>query len=413
MIFFLYLLILSGFIFTRGFFSLNGIFILAAACILFVITLRRRKLSQQTIISPDILLLILGILSLVMYGGLYQRNFILVILSLMLLVLNLFLVLLFITTNLAQTKRNIFLSMLVIALLLRLFMIWSAPSPYIDVYDYLKNGALGFLHGQNPYSLVYTKFYENVTPDFYSYLPGMLFFTMPFVAVFSDPRYAMVFAELSVAFIIYRLSKNKIKGYLYALLLVNNPISLFMVEQSYTEPIILFLLVIFAYFLIRKRNLSSSISWGVLLATKQYAILIIPLVWRLFMFARAAVLRLTISLFVMATIVLPFFLWNKADFIHDAVFLQSNFPPRYEGLSFFSFLYRFGISYNLILGTVIIGLFLLFVYTRGIKNLSQFFFLASLTFFIFFFFNKWAFVNYYYLVVQLLLVSGILAENKL
>ncbi len=413
MIFFLYLLILAGFIFSRGFFSFNGIFILLLAIGLFILITLNKRLVKVRLISPQILLLILSVFSLVMYGGLYQSNYILVFVSLGVLALNVFLAF-FLAINTSENKLlKAYLTMFAIAVLVRLFMIWSSPAPAIDVYDYLKNGALGFMHGQNPYSMQFNQLYKNVTADFYSYLPGMIFLTLPFVAVFNDPRYSLVFAEIICALLIYKLTKGKVNGRIGALLILNNPISLYMIEQSYTEPLILLLLLAFAYFLKELKNSLTVFTLGFLLATKQYAIFLVPIVCRLINSSRRCLAKLMTAFLVAGIIILPFFFWNKEDFIHDAVMLQYNFPARYEGLSFFSFLYRFGISYNFIWSTLIIVPLLLLIYSRRVKNLSMFFFLSSFAFSVFFFFNKWAFVNYYYLVSQLILAAAVFREENL
>ncbi len=303
--------------------------------------------------------------------------------------------------------------MIFLSLILRIFMVWASPDPYIDVYDYLKNGAIGFISGQNPYSMMYTKMYKDVTPDFYSYLPGMIFLTLPSVFFLGDPRYTVIAAELMVAFIIYRLCRKNNGRYIFPLLVLNNPISLYMVEQSYTEPIILFLLVLFAWGLVKNKRLAPIISFGIALASKQYVIFLLPLIMRLKMDFKKILFIITGAILTAAVFIIPFYLWSPVDFLHDAVFLQLKFPPRYEGLTLFSFLHQFGIEYNFIAGNILIAAGLVFVYFRKKITISQFFYFSSFAFLIIFFFNKWAFINYYYLISQLLLIGAIMENNSI
>lgn len=409
----LYLLLLAGYIFSRGFFTDNSFFVMLSVCILFPIFLLKKEIIRKLNLTPGILLIILTVLSAVLYGGLYQKDLSLVLVSRVLMVINLLLAVKLLTSFHKSALVRIFYMMISLSLILRIFMVWSSPDPYIDVYDYLKKGAFGFISGNNPYSMMYTKMYKDVTPDFYSYLPGMIFLTLPFILILGDPRFTVIAAEFMVALIIYKLSEKNKSRYIFPLLLLNNPISLYMVEQSYTEPIILFLLVLFAWGILKNKRIATIISFGLALATKQYVIFLLPLIMRLKMDFKKILFIITGVILTAAVFVIPFYLWSPVDFLHDAVFLQLNFPPRYEGLTLFSFLYKFGISYNVTVGNILIAAGLIFVYIRKKINISQFFYLSSFAYLIIFFFNKWAFINYYYLISQLLLIGVILDDNKI
>lgn len=412
---FLYLLILTGFIFSKGFFSFGGVVLMFLATVLFPLVLWGKYRLKNEIITLPALLILLTVFSLIVYGGLYQQNLVLIIVSYLLLVLNILLTirLIYRQENKGESERfKIFLFLLSVAVLLRLFMIWSSPSPYIDVFDYLKYGALGFLQGQNPYSMTYTKLYTNFTSNYYGYLPGMLFLTLPFVALTHDPRYTFAASEIIIALLILNFSKNHKSRYIHALLFLNNPVSLYLLEQSYTESLILLLFIFAAWLFVKKKNILMSLILGFAAATKQYVFLTVPVFFLLFKSIRQKLAILCITLVAAFFVILPFYLWNQTDFLSDAVFLQGQFTPRYEGLSFFSLLYRFGFPFNMTVSSVIIGICIIFVYIQKRVDLSKLFYLLSFLFLIFFFFNKWAFINYYYLVAQLLLVGGILGENK-
>lgn len=413
---FLYFLILTGFIFSRGFYTFSGVILIFIVCLISPFILAGKLKLSEKIFTFKSMLLILPILSILIYGGLYQKNALLVALSYFLLSANLFLSMRLISQSPSNSNRDkfkTFIFIFIIMILLRLFMIWSSPQPYIDVYDYLYKGAVGFLSGLNPYSMTYTKLYTDFTPDYYGYLPGMLYFTLPFVALFKDPRFTFVFAEIATALLLFKLSNGKKDRYLYSLIILNNPVSLYLLEQSYTESLIVLLFVVVAFLLLKKKIIAAGLIYGFLIATKQYVLFTIPLFLRLvspvlgklafFLFAIVAILAL----------VLPFMIWNSNDFIQDAILLQGQFSARYEGLAFFSFLNRIGIPYNFPLSTAIISVFWIFIFMQKKINFSRLFYLLSFLFLVFFFFNKWAFINYYYLCAQLLLVGGILDEIDL
>lgn len=406
----IYLLILFGFVFSRGFFSLPSVLILLVANLFFAKAFfhNLNNSKQFSFFSIRSLLIILALLSIVLYGGLYQENSFFIPLSFVLLAFNLPLLI-----NLAASKsfsksQQIYFFVFLLAFVLRVFMVWSSPTPLIDVHDYLKNGALGLLQGKNPYSLIYTKFYSDVTPDFYSYLPAMLFLTLPSVVFFADPRYTFVFSELAVALLILHLLKNKKDRFIYSIIFLQNPISLYMIEQSYTEPLILLIILLAVFFIFKKKNLLIMIFLAVLISLKQYLLFLLPLFYKLlayFQIKKKLLLFFGGVIFALL-ISLPFVIWNKDDFVHDAVLLQLKFPPRYEGLTFFSLLYYFtGIKYNVLISWVIITLVLLFIYTRPKITPYRFFYLSSFLYLVVFFFNKWAFLNYYYLISQLLLLG--------
>lgn len=218
MSYFLYLIILAGYIFSRGFFALGSVSVLLCATLLYILYFLRNEVSKKEFISREQLLVVLCLFSILVYGGLYQGNSWLVYLSYFLLMLNFILGILLVYKPAIISAKRIFVFMLTIALSVRLFMIWSSPDPYIDVYDYLKNGVLAFVSGQNPYTVNYARYYQNVIPDYYSYLPGMIYLTMPFVLILHDPRYTFILAEFLAAYFIFKITEKSKNNYLYPLL---------------------------------------------------------------------------------------------------------------------------------------------------------------------------------------------------
>lgn len=411
MLFFLYLLVLSAYIFTRGFFSTGGIILIFLSLGGFLFYISGRRGLTTEIINSKSLFVLLCILSILLYGGLYQNNSVLVYLSYVLLSLNLLLAVKLSTLKNAIGGNRIFIYMLLIAVLVRLFMVWSSPVPYIDVYDVLKNGALGLLGGQNPYTMTYTKLYSNFTPDYYTYPPGMIYLTLPFVGLFHDPRYTMILAEIGVTFLIYDLLKKSKERNIVSLLFLLNPISIYMIEQSYTETLILFMIVFSIWLWSKKKYHLFAFILGLILVTKQYLFLLIPLYWKLIKSWKEKLYITGGALLTAFFLIMPFLIWNYPEFMKDVVYLQGTILPRYDGLSFFAFIFRLGGSYNYLLSLIITILVLIYAYSRRIVNPAGFFILSSLLFLVVFFFNKWSYINFYYLISQLLLAAAVITSS--
>lgn len=409
----IYLLILGGFIFSKGFFTFQSISVLIIAYTLFFISiLKKQFLISFLSFSPTQILLLLIFLSAALYGGLFQHQSLIVWLSFILCGISIIFSILLLQKKHSHYLKFIYIGLFGCAILLRIFMVWSSPLPYIDVFDCLKNGAWALFNGDNPYSIFYTKLYPNIIPNFYPYLPGTLLATLPSVLLSNDPRYTFIASELITALLILSLKELKKHRYIFSLLFLYNPISLFLLEQSYTEPLNIALLTACAVLFFKNRLLASTLLFGLTLSSKQYLVFLIPLFYNL-LISKLKIFRsplFLIPLTVFVIVILPFFLWNQQDFIHDAILLQYNFPPRYEGLTFFSLLYKLGYPFNPSLSMLITLSIFIFIYLRRINKISNFFYLSSFLYFSFFFFNKWAFANYYYLIAQLFLL-GIVFEQ--
>ncbi len=440
----IFLLVLLGFIFTKGFFSNFSISVLVISFILlfgailgniplankFATGITKRssfwdknigKMSNDwykfikvvDLIKPPVALFLLVLLSTILYGGLYQSSPVLILYSNILLII-VTIAALFLLLKPSFLNSKTYWAFFLVAVVLRLFMIWSSPDPLIDVFVLLKEGAINFLAGVNPYTLIFPQMYEGVIFDYYAYPPGTLLLTAPFVWFFNDPRYALFVAEIFTATLVLNLIPNKPNKYFYPLMLLYNPVSLYVIEQSYIEPLVIALLISALFFLIKKSLLASILITSLALNTKQYFIFFIPLIYKL-LETNSRVYRLRLLSLIVGVamlITLPFYLWSKPDFIHDVIAFQYIYPPRYESLTVFSLLHNVGFNYNFIISMLVIVPTFILIYLQKRVTISRFFYLSSLLFFTFFLFNKWAFINYYYLVSQLLLIGIALEKDK-
>jgi len=403
----IYLFFVFGYVFSRGFYSMTGaillfiIFSISLIYLYFNIMVLPIKYILSEFLMYRIVLLTTLILSIYLYGGFYQNKNIFYDSSFYILM-----IIIFFSIFISNIKKSYFFFILGFTIL-GIFLIISSPSPLVDVYIFLKEGANGILHGQNPYSMIFTRinnyqFYYKGISNFYSYLPGTILLSLPGVLMFNDPRISMLMAHIISGILIGKISKN---NYL-SLIFLFNPLIFLILEQSWTESLILLLLTSTLYFFYIKKILISCILFGILLATKQYGILIVPFYYLLL--KKYNFKYLLISMVVAFLIITPFLFWNYKDFIYDAIFLQFNFPIRYDGLTFGSLLYNeFKIVLPAFIYPVLWIVFFIVIIIRIYRKMgdNKVIFGLFLFLFGFFYFNKWSFANYYYFLSSLIILA--------
>jgi len=347
------------------------------------------------------IVLIFSILfSLLLYGGLYQQAGLLKHLSFYLILICLVVSIL---TNNLKKYFYIFLSVYAI---LGLFMIISSPEPKIDVFFMLKEGALNFVNGKNPYNMIFTKIPGGIYNS-YAYFPGMIIVTSPIVLIFNDPRYLILFCQLGTSLLFYK-GLNSIS---ISIIFLFNPLGLFILEQSWTDAIIFFFVSLFVYLILKKRFLFSALIFGFALSLKQYVILFIPMFW---FFIRGRYKYLFTAFLIAALLVFPFIIWDFQKFYYGAVGIQTSLPFRRDGLTIISLFYN-EFSLNIPFPFLPIVWFTILIAVYYKINSSNYYIIAIKTFifiFLFFFINKWAFANYYYLLSSMFLFSILLKEKE-
>jgi uncharacterized membrane protein len=143
---------------------------------------------------------------------------------------------------------------------------------------------------------------------------------------------------------------------------------------------------------------------GLFLATKQYAIVALPVLPLLFDPQHReeklprAILRMAA---VLAIINLPFFLWNPAAFVRSLVtahYLQS-FRP--DALSYSAWIYRCTGGFILPMWVALLAVIVASAEAlwRGVRSPAGFAAALTLVLLVFFAFNKQAFCNYYYFLM--------------
>lgn len=411
----LYNLIVFGYVFSRGFYSFSGVLIIALVTILFGLYIANRIRSTVSPSGFDLFIRVSVLssvfLSLILYGGLYQKFEFLVMSSKILLFIALFLVLLyFIKLPLVKiVAKAKFILLVLIAITLKIFMIISSPSPLIDVFIVLKEGPLAFYHNlANPYAMRFTPLYPGIEPNSFGYFPLTIYLSLIPDILFSDPRVGLLAAEMVLAYLILKIVNSKETGHLIALLVLYHPLSLFILEQSWVDIYFVCLFTVLIFLIKKKANhYLQGFILGLALSIKQ-TFIFLPV-----FFLRAGFLRLRHivgMLVAFILVILPFFLWSPPDFVSDTVFHffdpSRDAAPIRSSLNLNSFFWQnFGYEIPIYLKAIFV--LAVFIFTLFMQKRTAFSLTVNFAFFLLsvFFFGSRAFANYYYSVSMLLLVA--------
>lgn len=326
----------------------------------------------------------------------------------------------FFSAILMHFSKHKFVYLIILAFCLRLMIIFYSPEPKIDVFWFIDGGAKAFLQGKNPYSEVYFKVYEQ--PDYvnntYAFWPATILITTFFKAIFGDIRFTYLLAQFGVALIIYFLVKKKfnqssVLTELLVLLFLYTPLSLFVIEQSWTESLSLFFLYFFALLIIIDKKYLPYLVFGVFLAIKQLSLVFLFFLTK---FKDISFKKYLLACLMFIIILAPFVVWSYGDFIQDTIitiiYYASNKVPLYSLT--FNTLYKINF-YTDIPAFIFLPLlltllaFLFFRTERDLPGILH----SSLMFLLALFLIKQGFLNYYYSIAGGIILLIILEIDKL
>ncbi len=277
---FLLFIILLATVPNLGFFTFPAFIILSltAIILLILITIRFKDNKYLNIKNiPSFYYFIILVYSAFYYGGLYQNQ---IAITIGQTVFFFFIFLIFIIKEVFKSKINLLKLIIIFYILLAVFTIITSPSPIVDVFVVLKEAPINLLQGINPYNTShYTQIYSNKIIDYVGYLPFSFIYTMPFVLIFKDPRYATIFSNLISALLIYKLFKknnNTQIGYIIFTFLFL-PRSFYILEHMYLDPSVFMFFLLFVYFFRNKKYRSAFFSLAFFFSFKQIHILLLPL----------------------------------------------------------------------------------------------------------------------------------------
>jgi hypothetical protein len=296
----------------------------------------------------------------------------------------------------------------------------SSPAQ-IDVEIYLREGSVALLHGHNPYAIrIPNMFPLNVAEQLYGpgmvvngrvlggfpYLPLALLVAVP-GHLLGDVRYTQLIAMVVTALALRALASDRV-GRAAAVLGVASVSTINMLAGAFTEPTSLALLACLVLALQRRRHLIGALILGLLMVTKQYFVVVIPILW----LVRQRLTRRTIliGLGLAAAVTLPLFLVDPGRFWAGITGVQ-RVPLREDSLSLLvSSVKTLGWPpawTTALLPVVVGGLTALLLAFRAPRTPAAFAAATGLTLLVTFLFSKQAFGNYYYLVSGALVIAAV------
>jgi hypothetical protein len=239
-----------------------------------------------------------------------------------------------------------------------------------------------------------------VTTSF-SYPPLQLLLAALPQRLLGDYRYLQAAAVTGSAALLL-LARPGVNARLAAGLLLTAPSLVLVVEQGWTEPMVVLFLSLTLFSAARARRLLPLALAG-LFAIKQYTLALAPLVFLLEQERKAGLVLLLRSLGLAALTVLPFALWNGPGLWNDLVRFQVLQPFRADSFAFPALLLARGLPVTpQWLAFALLFLSVGLVTLRGPKGPSGFAAGTALGFVLFFGFSKQAFYNYWYFALAAL-----------
>ena len=323
--------------------------------------------------------------------------------------------------------RATFPAIVVLSGIAAVWMLFASPHPSIDVLDFTRESARALAHGRNPYEDLHlhnlyghTRYFG---PGFATdqtidvglvYPPMSLLLTSLGQWLAGDSRATLVVALVLTAVLIDRLGGRAAR--LCAILFLTTPRQYFVLEHGWTEPLFVcgFALLLP---LTRRRARGSALVLGALLALKQFAVLLLPLVHLLAgeLRPRRSLRLLVLALAVAAALIAPFLLWDPHAYLRSTVLFHLAQPFRADSLDFAALWAwaRGGVAPPTTVPTLICLVAAFVVALRrcrptpaGFAAGSALVLLATLAW------SKQAHCNYLYLVVGLLLCSVAAVEPE-
>jgi hypothetical protein len=306
----------------------------------------------------------------------------------------------------------------------------ASPHPRIDVWWLQQGAAQAILHGHNPYAVAYPNIYAG-TAETQLFVPGMLndsgwitafpyppltfLLGAPAVLLFHDVRFMLLATMAIAAWALRRIGKGDLPE-LAALLLLLHPTTFFVLEQSWTEPMVLAAL---GATIVAMREIGQGarggavlgVAGGLLAAAKQYSpILAVPLA--LTLPARGRWKSIAIAACAVSATVLPFVLWDAREFWHDIAEVHLLQPFRMDALScLVPVATRLGRPVSAGWGFLAAAVVFLLSLRPG-ASLAQVLRTSAAAFLSLVLFNKQAFCNYYWLAIGLLLFATALEIDQ-
>jgi hypothetical protein len=279
------------------------------------------------------------------------------------------------------------------------------PNPHIDVWYLLQQSSDGLRRGQDMYRQHWQ--HSHGLQAIYPYLPWTTVLLAPFRWLTSDVRAGLLLATLVTSWQIRRIAPAAPAA--LALLLLVHPHWAFLIDQSWTEPLVLALLTASLLAISRGRPGLAVIALAGALACKQHVVLLLPLfaMWPSFGLRRAAQ-----SAGLAFVAVLPWLVWSPQQFWHDAVKANLDLGVIPRALCVPSLLLRHNIEVGFWFTLLVLGAAYAVVLLRVQRSTSGLALGSALVLLALDLANKQSFFNHYTLPLGLLVVALAAASNR-
>lgn len=297
----------------------------------------------------------------------------------------------------------------------------TSPDPFIDIFPVGTGGSDHLLSGENPYSAQYHDIYQgryNYPPG-YIYWPGVLLLQTASRWITGDIRYVSIVCQLiAAAYLWKRAEFETASRWLVALLWLNFPVSFVMIEKSWVDILMVGLLPLFLTAVKARKPIAAGIVLGLFISLKQYcvfsAVLAVPWLWNTFK-KREFGKGTAATLLTFAAIMLPFIAWDPATFYRETVLAASVLPMRPDALTLqawalHNFHYQANQSLVLVSYLVMVVLATAACWRRPTESVYLWALFATYSWI--FLVGKQAFLNYYYWVAFLLILSIFTPEPR-
>lgn len=287
-------------------------------------------------------------------------------------------------------------------------MIMASPRPAIDVWFILTEASARLVQGKNLFTGCWPGNTDRLTDCVYPYGPLTTIVQTPFRLAFGDVRYTYVACLLATAVILWRLGGPRLGPGLAALVLVS-PKATFLLEQAWTEPLLLLGLSVMVVATLTDRPVWAVVGFAFALACKQHVVLLIPLAaaWRAF-----GVRRTATSVGLAALVTVPWFLADPDAFLADAFSFHLDLAPRLDSLSLFSAALNAGIRPSFALVALLSLVTVAAAAALLSRSATGFVLGCALVQYVFDVVNKQSFFNHWWLVSGLLLLAVATAQRE-
>lgn len=316
--------------------------------------------------------------------------------------------------RISTVRQNLLVCLtLLVIWLMGVWIIKSSPEPRIDVFVFQQMSGEALLHGSNPYTQTppniygHTFYYgEELVKDGFltignPYPPLSIYFATLGYLAGGDIRYsyllAIVLSGALIAFL-HPGRESKLAAYIFLF----TPRLFYLVEQSWTEPIVVLLLTATVYCAIHYPRWLP-LMLGLFFASKQYLLFLIPLTlllipprssWRDWVRIYGGMAGVAIA------VTAPLALWNIPAFIWNVGGAQWYQVFRIDALSYPAlYAHVFNQTPSQLIGFVALAIAFLPVWRFTPRTPMGFVAAIAWCLGIFFAFSKQAFCNYYFLVI--------------